>query len=1224
MERIIDGHLTDNEIEWLLASQAGAGKKPSSAPEDPEHVRKHLTGCAGCRQKVQLHETFMRRLRAVENPADQRRTPECPPDEVWAQIAVGLATQPAAEGLLSHAAHCGHCGARLREATEDLAGDLKPEEQKLVASLASAQPAGRTRLAEKLSKASRPPARTIPMSNRPVRTEVRMRWAYASAAAVLLGVAGWMLFAWQLAHSPGQLLASAYSEMRTLEPRIPQAQFGPMRLERGGPGGSRMNTPAALSEAEARISRGLNSNPDDPLWLALKARADLLDWNYESAIRSANRALEQSPDSVAALIDLATAHFERAEKEQRPLDYGTAVEFLGKALAKSPNEAVALFNRAIAYEKLSAYHEALADWEHYLTLDPKGGWADEARRRRDAVVKLLREHDGRSPPRADASAFLEMASRNPAAAAEEVEFYLNEAVTRWLPDAFSGATGSGAARAALAALAKTLLSEHADQWLQDVLDAPPVPAFSATAASLARAVSANAEGNVAQGREEAAKAEDGFKRAGSAAGMFRAELERIHALDRSGQAQECMAEAEAVLPQLAGRRYPWLLVQLHLELAGCAGAVGQQDKQYRAMEKALLLAGPSGYRVLKLRTLGYAAAIESYKGDRPKAWGLDVEGLKMFWAASYPSMAAFQFYTQMAISAENARQWNLCVAMNREAVGAVSGSRNRVAELQARFELGKAATMAGALAEAGHAFDSADRLAVRLPADAAFDFYRAECQIGRATVAMREDQPRQALARLAQARAGLAHTQNYLMISDYFEVLSEARERVGQDDEAESAARSRVAAAELALGSLRGERERQIWNREMAGSYCRMAETQWRQRHDPQGAMEILEWYRGASVRAGSGSPQPMDLVSLEARPMLPPLGEAREVTGALTRQTVLSYAVLPHGLAIWAADNRGISSQHLPVSADELRLLISRFRTYCSEPGSDAGKLRATARRLYDLLILPVERQLSRDRQLLIELDSTLSPIPMQALIDTDGEYLGAKFPISIFPGAAYLRRLRPAKRITSAERALVVGAPALSGSWAATYPPLPEAAEEARAIAGKFRNPRVLTGQQASALAVARELSGAAVFHYAGHSISNAERVGLLLASDGLEAKAPAGDGGAPVLEASSFDSAVVRNCALAVLSACATEGVESDGAGDPESLVRAFLEAGVPQVMASRWNVDSSATAIFMNAFYDRLLEGQPAANAARAAAAHIRKQPDKAHPYYWAAFSVYGRG
>jgi CHAT domain-containing protein len=70
--------------------------------------------------------------------------------------------------------------------------------------------------------------------------------------------------------------------------------------------------------------------------------------------------------------------------------------------------------------------------------------------------------------------------------------------------------------------------------------------------------------------------------------------------------------------------------------------------------------------------------------------------------------------------------------------------------------------------------------------------------------------------------------------------------------------------------------------------------------------------------------------------------------------------------------------------------------------------------------------------------------------------------------------------------------------------------------------------------------------------------------------------------------------------------------------------FLNAGVPQVMASRWNVDSRATAVFMNAFYDRLLKGQPAAVAIRAIASDIRKRPVGAHPYYWAAFSLYGRG
>src|SRR5260370_25336679 len=107
-----------------------------------------------------------------------------------------------------------------------------------------------------------------------------MRWAYAAAAAIVLGVVAWMFFVWQHVSSPAELLASAYSELRTLEPRIPLARFGPMRLERAGSGGSRMNTPPPLSEAEARISRPLNTNPADPVWLSPKARADPLHCPY--------------------------------------------------------------------------------------------------------------------------------------------------------------------------------------------------------------------------------------------------------------------------------------------------------------------------------------------------------------------------------------------------------------------------------------------------------------------------------------------------------------------------------------------------------------------------------------------------------------------------------------------------------------------------------------------------------------------------------------------------------------------------------------------------------------------------------------------------------------------------------------------------------------------------------------------------------------------------------
>src|SRR5258708_4918278 len=118
---------------------------PSPAPVDSGAVQQHLTGCPECRQKLQLHESFMRCLRAVEVSRVHRRTSQCPPDEVWMQLAAGQSAPEASDGLLAHAAQCGYCGALLREATEDLAGELKPEEVNMIAALPSAQRDGQRR-----------------------------------------------------------------------------------------------------------------------------------------------------------------------------------------------------------------------------------------------------------------------------------------------------------------------------------------------------------------------------------------------------------------------------------------------------------------------------------------------------------------------------------------------------------------------------------------------------------------------------------------------------------------------------------------------------------------------------------------------------------------------------------------------------------------------------------------------------------------------------------------------------------------------------------------------------------------------------------------------------------------------------------------------------------------------------------------------------------------------
>jgi CHAT domain-containing protein len=75
--------------------------------------------------------------------------------------------------------------------------------------------------------------------------------------------------------------------------------------------------------------------------------------------------------------------------------------------------------------------------------------------------------------------------------------------------------------------------------------------------------------------------------------------------------------------------------------------------------------------------------------------------------------------------------------------------------------------------------------------------------------------------------------------------------------------------------------------------------------------------------------------------------------------------------------------------------------------------------------------------------------------------------------------------------------------------------------------------------------------------------------------------------------------------------------------DNLVRTLMAGGVPNVIASRWNVDSESTVELFQNFYANLNRGETAAQALRGARQALLEQADKSHPYFWAAFNLTGR-
>jgi len=111
------------------------------------------------------------------------------------------------------------------------------------------------------------------------------------------------------------------------------------------------------------------------------------------------------------------------------------------------------------------------------------------------------------------------------------------------------------------------------------------------------------------------------------------------------------------------------------------------------------------------------------------------------------------------------------------------------------------------------------------------------------------------------------------------------------------------------------------------------------------------------------------------------------------------------------------------------------------------------------------------------------------------------------------------------------------------------------------------------------------------------------------------------------------------LVVLSACETALGNTSGGEGMIGLTRAFQFAGARSIIASYWNIDDWATAIFMEKFYRNLKDGMNKAEALRQAQIAFIRNPIKiprtgwrkflpaeqanfSHPYYWAAFQLIG--
>ena len=369
--------------------------------------------------------------------------------------------------------------------------------------------------------------------------------------------------------------------------------------------------------------------------------------------------------------------------------------------------------------------------------------------------------------------------------------------------------------------------------------------------------------------------------------------------------------------------------------------------------------------------------------------------------------------------------------------------------------------------------------------------------------------------------------------------------------------------------------------------------------------------------------------------------------------------------LELTAAQAKILGVEPGPLHADRLAALLvdseqnSILPQLASPSQNKQLSLRLAA--LWEALIPAVDREAlvsGKYQRLIIIPDGSLALLPFETLVVENTEevkyLLDAGPSIQYAPSATVLYNLLERPATATAENAhavLTVGDPAYAiakgeapanaiASSGSRYSAaggelarLPYSGTESRWVAKNFSQQGVrvadLLGAQATEQNVRAAAAGCDVLHLACHGLTDqafGNFFGALALTPGPRGAADAADDG--FLSLPEIYQLDLKNCELAILSACQTNyGPQQKGEG-VWALSRGFLVAGSRRVVASNWLVDDEAAASLVSYFTAGLAQAekqgasQDYAQALHSAKRWVRGQKKWHSPYYWGTFVLVG--
>jgi hypothetical protein len=1021
---------------------------------------------------------------------------------------------------------------------------------------------------------------------------------------------------WRQENSPERLLAEAYTQSRQFDLRLPGAGFAPITPGKQVRGGISDNEPVPLLTARAAIERKLQQSATDAHWLQLEARAEILEGRYDEAIDTLDRLLAAGPVTASLLMDDGMAYYLRGTATGSENDRATSLDDLRRADELAPGDPVILFNEAILMEDRGQVMNAVETWNRFLKFERDPKWLDEGRKRLGSLeekLEKLRTHQSRMEKHLATPQSMRALAGDLATLTAVDEEFSTTLLPRLLDAAFAHpvdrsrgspcAERCAAARLLLDALAASLLRNHQDSWLKDFLPSDPSRlsnTFPDAVHALGQAINADERNDYAGAEHWAQQSEQLFSTLRNAAGQDRAAIERVYAEQRSFTFVRCERDAQSLLTQ--HNQYTWIHAQATSLAAGCdmnAGAASMNNELFR---HAFELAQASHYAQLELRARNGMASWAYQSGDNEDAWRLLLESVHRFYAGDFPPFRAATFMGSLVLVERNTPRVELTLLLSREQAALFSLAKSPVMLAQARAQLIRAALRSGALQEAREQMRLSQDEIAALPNGTLPGGYHAEDELGLADVYLARGDLSAAAQQLDAARDHLTGEDNWLPRTYYAGERGELELALGHPEQAESTLRDAILGEELRA---RGTGPSYIVSaRQDRGLYAMLAGV-WFAEHRP--GIEILALWERYRLRI-LGKPVPA-CADRRLDCLAPDLTKALHSTLQDSSRALVGQIVLHDRTLLYRADAEHVAWSQTPVPEADALAAVTALEHVVTSPASSQASVDQAAGRVGDFLLSGGKMIPDDARTVLIEADPILGNLAWAA-VETAGQPIGLRLDLEELPSLL----LHPAERApTDNGTSLIVGASIAAGG----NPLLPDALQEARLVAGNDRNFRLLIGADATEPHVAAHLSTAPLIHFAGHTQQFGSETHLLLAPSGA-----AGD--TPYLDDKLFRRDPPRAARLVVFSACSTGKREegwNHGMGD---IVDTLASLGVPEVVATRWQIDSASAVPMMDVFYRGLSSGQSVPQALTAARQSLIRDARYRHPYYWAAYYASGVG